>query len=55
VSSASIHFEVDDVDRAVAELKEAGFRTLFFSHATEIIHALGLPNTEAPSPAPAAR
>ncbi len=27
----------------------------FFSHSTEIIHALGLPNTEAPSPAPAAR
>jgi len=26
VPSASIHFEVDDVDRAVAELKEAGFR-----------------------------
>jgi catechol 2,3-dioxygenase-like lactoylglutathione lyase family enzyme len=24
--SASIHFEVDDVDHAVAELKEAGFR-----------------------------
>jgi hypothetical protein len=27
----------------------------FFSHATEIIHALGLPNTELPSPAPVAR
>jgi hypothetical protein len=27
----------------------------FFSHATEIIHALGLPNTEPPSPAPVAR
>jgi catechol 2,3-dioxygenase-like lactoylglutathione lyase family enzyme len=26
VPSASIHFEVDDVDRAVAELEEAGFR-----------------------------
>ncbi len=26
VPSASIHFEVDDVDRAVAELKEAGIR-----------------------------
>lgn len=25
VPSTSIHFEVDDVDRAVAELKEAGF------------------------------
>lgn len=40
--------------RPTHEQLEQAIKT-FFSHATEIIDALGIPNTEAPSPAPAAR